>query len=156
MMLYCPNCRRTDTVRKSSVIVEQGTHQEYVDSLNPYTPGYWRTNRTELVQHLLANKPREEVIGCESGLAKMFLVGIGFICFCVAVASTFSQQNFPGFALGGLIGALICGGSWILLLVTSAARRAKYRRQWTTDLALWEQDFNRQYYCFQCGHIFYV
>src|SRR5947209_20616866 len=119
MMLYCPNCRRTETVKKSSVIVEQGTYQDYVGPVHPYTPGYWRTNRTPVVEKLLANKPKEEVIGCESGLAQMFLVGIGFICFCVAVAATFSLQNFS-VALGGLIGALICGGFSILLLVTSA------------------------------------
>ena len=155
-MIYCPNCKRTDMVRKSTAIVEEGTWSDRVYSGNPYQGWYNTTNRTQLVANLLANEPKEKVIGCAPGLAQIFLGIIGFFCFVAAGNGAFSDPNSPSLLLGGLIGVVICGGSSILLLVISAVRRARNRRQWTNDHALWQQDFNRQYYCSRDGTVFYV
>ncbi len=156
MAIYCPSCRRTDTIRKSSAIVAEGTWSGTAYSGNPYQGSYPTTNRTQLAANLLANEPKEKVTGVTSCLAQIFLGVIGFLCFCAAGFGAFSDPSYPSITIGGLIGVLICGGSSILLFVTSAVRSARNRRQWTNDHALWEQDFQRQYYCSQCDRVFYV
>jgi hypothetical protein len=156
MAIYCPGCRRTDTIRKSSAIVAEGTWSGTAYSGNPYQGSYPTTNRTQLVANLLANEPRrKQVFGCASCLTLVFLGAIGFICF-YATGFGFYHPEYPYIAPVGLIGVVVCGGSAILLLVTSAVRSARNSRQWTINHALWEQDFERQYYCSQCDRVFYV
>jgi hypothetical protein len=153
MAIYCPSCRRTDTIRKSSAIVAKGTWSGSAYG-GPYLGSYSTTNRTQLVANLLANEPRrKQVFGCASWLALLFLGAIGLIsCY----AAGFGAYNATPLLIGGLIGVLICGGSSILLIITAAIRSARNSRQWTINHALWEQDFERQYYCSQCYRVFYV
>ena len=157
MAIYCPSCRRTDTIRKSSAIVAEGTWSGTAYSGNPYQGSYPTTNRTQLVANLLANEPRRnQAFGCASWLALLFLGAIGFISCYAAGFGAISDPSYPPITIGGLIGVLICGGSSILLLITAAIRSARNGRQWTNNHALWEQDFERQYYCSQCDRVFYV
>ena len=156
MAIYCPTCQRNDQVKKVTAIVAEGTWSANTYSGNPYTGWYNTTNSSQLVKNLLYDEPKQKVIGCAPGVAQIFLGVIGFFCFVVAGNGAFSDPNSPSQALGGLIGVVICGGFSILLLVISAVRRIRYRRQWTNDHALWQQDFNRQYYCSLDGTVFYV
>ena len=155
MTIYCPKCRHTDTVRKSTTIVEEGTRSDMVYSGNPYQGWYNTTNRTQLVSNLLVNKPEKKVTGSVSCLAQIFLGAIGFVCFYATGFGLYSTPPNPDIIHVGLIGVLICGGSSILLFVTSAVRSVRNNRLWTIDHELWQQDFNRQYYCSHCG-VFYV
>src|SRR5260370_39707120 len=96
MAIYCPSCRRTDTIRKSSAIVAEGTWSGTAYSGNPYQGSYPTTNRTQLAANLLADEPRrKQVFGCASGLALLFLGAIGFISCYAAGFGAFSATSYP-------------------------------------------------------------
>lgn len=146
MAIYCPTCQRNDQIKKVTAIVAGETRLASTYT-GLYTGWYNTTSSSLLVKNLLANQPKEKGIDGAPCLVRIFLGVIGFLCFAVA----FSNPNSPN--LGGLIGVAISVAPLILIW---AVQRARNRRQWTNDYALWQQNFNRQYYCSRDDTVFYV
>jgi hypothetical protein len=146
MAIYCPTCQRNDQVKKVTAIVADQTWLASTYS-GPYTGWYNTTSSSLLVKNLLANKPKQKAIDGAPCSVRIFLGVIGFPCFFVM---------FSNPSLGGLIcliySVIFCGS----LILISAVQYARNRRQWTNDYALWQQNFNRQYYCSRDDTVFYV